>query len=131
MSRNSLPVIVWLAGTSVLPGHSACAEITTQHTGAPLPGERALDDYRTDVQGGVTANSYDLLPLAENDPARTQSMIDGIAGRSATPAPSSLAGDRRSRATGPDPPRHSISALLGVLGLLMAAAATRLFRRKR
>lgn len=50
----------------------------------------AADDYRMDIQDGVTADAYNLVPLAEHDAARTQSMIDGIAGRrsarSAAPA---------------------------------------------
>lgn len=38
----------------------------------------AIDDYRMNLQDGVTADSYNLVPLAEHDAARTQSMIHGI-----------------------------------------------------
>lgn len=38
----------------------------------------AIDDYRINLQEGVTADSYNLVPLAEHDAARTQSMIHGI-----------------------------------------------------
>jgi hypothetical protein len=38
----------------------------------------AIDDYRMNLQGGVTADAYTLAPLAEHDAARTQSMIHGI-----------------------------------------------------
>lgn len=44
-----------------------------------LPVSRvAIDDYRMNLQDGVTADSYNLVPLAEQDAARTQSMIHGI-----------------------------------------------------
>lgn len=38
----------------------------------------AIDDYRMNLNEGVTADSYNLVPLAEHDAARTQSMIHGI-----------------------------------------------------
>jgi hypothetical protein len=44
-----------------------------------LPVSRvAIDDYRMNLQDGVTADSYNLVPLADHDAARTQSMIHGI-----------------------------------------------------
>lgn len=41
----------------------------------------AADDYRMNLQAGVTADAYGLPPMAEHDAARTQSMIDGFSGR--------------------------------------------------
>lgn len=57
------------------------------HTGIHAPSTVAIDDYRMNLQAGVTANAYGLLPLAEHDAARTQSMIDGIAGEHTAPTP--------------------------------------------
>lgn len=60
---------------------AAPAHATTPIT-RPLPilpvSRVAIDDYRMNLQDGVTTDSYNLVPLAEHDAARTQSMIHGI-----------------------------------------------------
>ncbi len=66
---------------------SAPAAAMAIHAPSPV----AIDDYRMNLQAGVTADAYGLVPLAEHDAGRTQSMIDGIAGRN--PARSAAAAD--------------------------------------
>lgn len=96
MIVKSLPVILWvLAWQAWLPISSVSAQdraaldtLNPPAVGPPAAHSEqqvATDDYRIDIQAGVTVDSYNLVPLAEHDAARTQSMIDGFAGRPATP----------------------------------------------
>jgi hypothetical protein len=88
----------------------------------------AADDYRMNIQDGVTADAYNLVPLAEHDAARTRSMIDGIAGRrstrSAAPADSDTV---NAQATGLLP--RPVTAAWWLAGLM--AAVLMVFRRRR
>jgi len=87
----------------------------------------AADDYRMNIQDGVTANAYNLVPLAEHDAVRTQSMIDGIAGqRSARGANPAHSDSVDGQATGLLP-RPAIAALW--LAGLMAVVLMALRRR--
>jgi len=88
------PTSVPLTGAAAL-SHTNPVPLTrpaVSTTAVHPPRPAATDDYRMNIQDGVTADAYSLVPLAEHDAARTQSMIDGIAGRrstrSATPADS-------------------------------------------
>jgi hypothetical protein len=95
MVMKVIPVILWVLAWQVpLPidgvvaqSHAGPITANASMDGSPAgqPGSpMAADDYRTNIQNGVTADAYNLLPLAEHDAARTQSMIDGIAGRNPT-----------------------------------------------
>jgi hypothetical protein len=100
MFSKCLPVILWVLAWQVsLPISSfpvsAFTSITLIVPAAAPPAHQpvhpaAVDDYRMDIQDGVTVDSYNLVPLAEHDAARTQSMIDGIAGRPSTPHTSTV-----------------------------------------
>lgn len=110
MFMKVLPVILWvLAWQVTLPFNGVQAQTpATAITGAspaaarpvatPPAAPPAFDDYRMDIQAGVRIDSYNLAPLAEHDDARTQSMIDGIAGRGATHHPLTADNDAGNRA---------------------------------
>jgi hypothetical protein len=98
---KTLPIALWaLACQAWLPIDRAWAQAAPSAPagafGVHEPAHPvAIDDFTTNVQAGVMENSYGLVPLAEHDAGRTQSMIDGIAGRDATrlPAVGVTAGD--------------------------------------
>lgn len=93
-----LPLLLWLVAWqawSLLPAMPAlhlaagtrgldAAMVTVPPP--PVPEPLAVDDFRIDVHDGVTADSYRLEPQGDLDPARTQSLVDGISGRAATRA---------------------------------------------
>lgn len=104
-----LPVILWvLAWQVTLPINGVYAQTPAAEIGAASPAAvrpvaappapPAFDDYRMDIQAGVRIDSYNLAPLAEHDDARTQSMIDGIAGRGSTHHPLTADNDAGNRA---------------------------------
>lgn len=122
---KTLPIVLWaLACQAWLPIDSAWAQAApSAPAGAFAVREPAhpvaTDDFTTSVQAGVMENSYDLVPLAEHDAARTQSMIDGIAGRDATrrPAVGVTAGEGARQ--GGSPSRLVGAAALWLPGLMV------------
>jgi len=129
-ARGPWPVSVPITGAAA-QSHVAPVKVIGPVANPPVvhPARPvAADDYRMNIQDGVTANAYNLVPLAEHDAARTQSMIDGIAGRrsarSATPADSDKVDGQ---ATGLLPrPAAAVLWLAGLMAVLLMV-----FRRRR
>jgi hypothetical protein len=119
------PIVLWaLACQAWLPIDSAWAQAAAPSAPAGASAVRepahpvATGGYTTSVQAGVRENSYDLVPLAEHDAARTQSMIDGIAGRDATrrPAVGVTAGEGAQQGGSPS---RLVGAALWLPGLMV------------
>jgi len=138
MFAKCLPVILWVLAWQVsLPISSFSVPVPTSVTlvvpvAAPPARQPAqpvaVDDYRMDIQDGVTVDSYNLVPLAEHDAARTQSMIDGIAGRPSTPSTATVDTDWINGRVAGWLPRPATAALW--LAGLMAVVLMALRRRR-
>ena len=123
---KTLPIVLWaLACQAWLPIDRAWAQAAAPSAAAGASAVReaahpvATDDFTTSVQAGVRESSYDLVPPAEHDAARTQSMIDGIAGRDTTrpPAVGATAGEGAQQ--GGSPSRLVGAAALWLPGLMV------------
>lgn len=89
------------------------------------PNPIAIDDYRMNLQAGVTADAYELVPLVEHDAARTQSMIDGIAGRNPTHSAAATETDKGRPTSRLPRPETAALWLAGLMAVVLMALRRR------
>jgi hypothetical protein len=135
MIVKSLSVILWVvAWQAWLPVSTVSAQdhamLNPPAVGPPAAHseqQMAVDDYRIDIQDGVTVDSYNLELLAKHDAARTQSMIDGFSGRSPKRSTTAVDKDSGGQATGWLP--RPATAALWLAGLMAVVLMALRYRR--
>jgi hypothetical protein len=111
--------------------HGQVAPVKLNANGAtpratPATSPVAVDDYSMHIEEGVTVNAYALVPLVEHDAVRTQSMIDGIAGRRSTRAATVVADVGEAKATNLLPRAETAALwLAGLMAVLLMALRRR------